>query len=289
MADRRDFLLGALAAGAGALSLPAGRRQPALFVSHGAAVFTTSPQDATHRFLRGLEGTVAGWRPTAIVVISAHLSGQPVRVTGPGALATIHDHPARDVYGYRYPGRGAEALSGRVRQALALAGIDSDLDGQRGLDHGAWVPLSLLQPHGEVPVAQLSLDARAGAGEHLALGRALAPLRDEGVLLVGSGGVTHNQDVFRQGFFSGADPGVPQPFSREFDAWVSQVLTSRTGAGRSQALGAFEAHPLARRAHPTVEHFLPLLVMAGAAEDEPARKLFEGFQHSLSTSAFQLG
>lgn len=268
---------------------PVRDRLPVLFVSHGAAIFTTAAGDANHQFLGSLERTVSTWRPSAILIVSAHDAAHPVRVTGPGALATIHDHPVHAVYDYRYPGRGTAALSERVRQVLAHAGIGSRVDAQRGLDHGAWVPLSLMQPGGQVPVAQLSLDAEADARGHLALGRALAPLREERVLLVGSGGVTHNQDAFRRGFFDGAAPEVPEPFSREFDAWVSDSVTSYVGEERSRRLAAFAEHPLARMAHPTAEHFLPLLVMVGAAEEEPAHKRFEGFQHSLSTSAFQLG
>lgn len=264
-------------------------RCPVLFVSHGAAFFTTSPRDATHRFLAGFSGTVAGWRPTGIVVVSAHFLETPARVTGPGPLGTIHDHPARSAYGYRYPGRGSEELTARVRDALRDAGVDTEVDTGRGLDHGAWIPLSLLCPRGDVPVLQLSLDARQSPGDHVALGAALAPLRQAGILVLGSGGVTHDQAVFRQGFFGGRDPGEPEPFSRDFDAWASSLVTSRRGRARAEALAAFQEHPLARRAHPTIEHFLPLLVAAGAAGDDPGRKVFEGFQHSLSTSAFQLG
>lgn len=265
---------------------------PALFVGHGAAIFTTAPSDPTHTFLAGMAAEVAGWRPGAIVVISAHYTGDPLRVTGAGRLATIHDHPARHVYGYHYPGHGDEALTRRVQAALGDAGLDARVDAARGLDHGAWVPLSLLAPTGEIPVAQLSLAARPGASgpaDHVALGRALAPLRDEGILLVGSGGVTHDQGEFRRGYFGGRDVSVPAPWSRDFDDWVTQVVTTRQGDARAAALAAFERHPRAAAAHPTSEHFLPLLVVAGAAGKEPGRKRFEGFQHSLSTSAFQLG
>lgn len=267
-------------------------RMPALFVGHGAAIFTTAPSDATHQFLAGMAAEVVGWKPRAVVVISAHYAGDPLRVTGPGPLATIHDHPAREVYGYRYPGHGDEWLTRRVRAALGGAGLDARVDAARGLDHGAWVPLSLLLPTGELPVAQLSLAARAGASgpaEHVALGRALAPLRDEGILLVGSGGVTHDQGEFRRGYFGGRNAVVPAPFSRDFDAWATEIVTTRRGDERAAALAAFERHPLAAAAHPTSEHFLPLLVIAGAAGEDAGRKRFEGFQHSLSTSAFQLG
>ena len=101
--------------------------------------------------------------------------------------------------------------------------------------------------------------------------------------------MTHNQDVFRSGFFGGGDVAVPQAFSREFDRWVSSIVTSEVGRCRTDALSAFGSHPLSSRAHPSIEHFLPLLVVAGAAGNSPGTKIFEGFQHSLSTSAFVFG
>jgi 4,5-DOPA dioxygenase extradiol len=264
-------------------------RCPVLFVSHGAAFFTTSRSDPTHHFLAGFADTVARWRPAGIVVVSAHFMETPVRITGPGPLETIHDHPAQSVYDVRYPGHGTEALTALVRDALANAGVPSRVDAQRGLDHGAWVPLWLLRPQGDLPVIQLSIDARQSPRDHVALGAALAPLREAGILVLGSGGVTHNQSVFRRGFFGKADPAAPETFSREFDAWISSLVTSCRGQARAEALAAFQEHPLARLSHPTIEHFLPLLVTAGAAGEDPGFKVFEGFQHSLSTTAFQLG
>ena len=260
---------------------------PALFVGHGAAIFTTSPADATHRFLAGLSSEVDAWEPTGIVVVSAHHVGYPLRMTGAGPLATIHDHPARAVLGYRYPGRGSAALGERVAQALAGSGSIVEVEGGRGLDHGAWVPLSLLHPSGAAPILQLSLDARGSPMDHVAIGAALASLRAQGILLIGSGGVTHNQEVFRRGFFGRGEVGVAEAFSREFDAWVGSVVTARTGEDRARALARFCEHPSATLAHPTVEHFLPLLVIAGAAGEGRGLRRFVGFQHSLSTTAFQ--
>lgn len=260
---------------------------PALFVGHGAAIFTTSPADATHRFLAGWAGEVDAWEPAGIVVVSAHHVGHPLRMTGAGPLATLHDHPAQAVLGYRYPGRGSAALGEQVAGALAASGLVVEVDPGRGLDHGAWVPLSLLHPSGAAPVLQLSLDARGSPADHVAIGAALASLREEGILLIGSGGVTHNQEVFRRGFFGRGEVGVAEQFSREFDAWVCEVVTARTGEDRARTLARFGEHPSARLAHPTVEHFLPLLVIAGAAGEGRGLRRFAGFQHSLSTAAFQ--
>ena len=264
-------------------------RCPAMFVGHGAAVLTTSPSDATHGFLAGFAATVDAWRPRAIVVVSAHYIASPLRVTGPGDLATIHDHPARTVYGYRYPGRGDEALTRRLLDTLDASGSAGAIDAGRGLDNGAWVPLSLLRPGGDLPVAQVSLPARLDVAESVALGSALSVLRSEGVLLLGSGGLTHHQGVFREGYFAGSDPNEAPAFSRAFDAWASSSVTSTRGRARVEALAAFEAQSDARLAHPTIEHFLPLLVLAGAAGDDAATKVFEGYQHGLSTSAIRFG
>jgi 4,5-DOPA dioxygenase extradiol len=258
---------------------------PALFVSHGAAFFTTSETDSTHQFLESFAKTVESWKPKAIVVVSAHFREAPLTTTGPGVLATVHDHPARQVYDFRWPARGNAALVARVSNALKehRVGVDED----RGLDHGAWVPLSLLRPAADLPTLALSLHASNDPQVHISVGQALRVLRDEGVLLVGSGGVTHNQGVFREGFFARADVATPLPFSKAYDDWVTGVLTSSTGPARLDALAAFEEHPLARQAHPTTEHFLPLLVIAGAAQGDSAKRVHSSFQYSLSTSAFQ--
>jgi len=167
-------------------------RRPALFVGHGAAVLTTSPSDPTHRFLSAFAATVDSWRPKAVVVVSAHFIASPIRVTGRGQLETLHDHPARTVYGYRYPGRGDVGLTARLVGALSASGWACAVAADRGLDHGAWVPLSLLRPRGDLPVAQVSLPAGISPSESVALGSALSALRSEGMLLLGSGGVTHN-------------------------------------------------------------------------------------------------
>ena len=264
-------------------------RTPAVFVGHCAAVLTTSSNDAAHQFLACFAAELDAWRPRAIVVVSAHWMTDPVVMTGEGPLQTIHDHPSRALYDYRYPGHGSAEVAARLAEVLRHAGIDAATDRARGLDHGAWVPLSLLRPRGDLPIVQLSLHADATPPTHVALGAALAPLRDEGVMLLGSGGITHNQEVFRRGYLAGADVATPEPFSRELDAWVSAIVTGTRGSERVRALTAIEEHPLARTAHPTLEHFLPLLVVAAAAGDDEGTKVFEGFQHSLSLSAFRFG
>lgn len=258
-------------------------------LGHGAALFTTAPGEATGAFLAAYAAELDAWDLRGVLVISAHYQRSPHGLTGSGALATIHDHPARHLYSYQYPGHSTTALTSAIQRALSAGGVACVVDPQRGLDHGAWVPLSLLRPAGDLLVAQLSLDTNESTSTHIALGRALAPLRDQGILLLGSGGVTHNQDVFRRGYFGKGPLTEPEPFSREFDAWVSDTVTGQRGDERERTLQRFQEHPHARMAHPTIEHFLPMLVLAGAAGHDPATKVFEGFQHSLSTSVFRFG
>ncbi len=262
---------------------------PLLFVGHGAAVFTANPSDPTHRALLEFASTLASWRPRAVLIVSAHFESQPVAITGPGPLATIHDHPARAHYDYRYPGHGEAWLSELVLASLQAAAIPAAIVEGRGLDHGAWIPLSCLRPTGDLPVAQISLQADRSWASHRALGLALAGLRAAGVVIVASGGATHNQAVFREGYFAGRELGHAEPFSLEFEQAVDDALTQHRGDERLDRLEALATRPLAALAHPTIEHLLPLVVAAAAAGDDPARRGFRHFQHSLATSAWQFG
>jgi len=267
---------------------PVRGRVPALFVGHGAAVLTLDERDPTHRWLVQCGEEVAAWQPTAIVCVSAHYEAPVLQVTAGERPDTLHDHPVRSVYARRYAAPGSPALAGRVSSLLGGIGLETELDASRGLDHGAWVPLSLLVPAANVPVVQLSLHGSLDPALHLAMGRALAPLRDEGVLLVGSGGVTHDQAEFRRGYLAGADPSdAPLPI-RAFDEWVTSCVCDLDPPERSARLSRFLEREGARDAHPREEHFLPLLVLSGATEDSGsrARKPHGAFQYGLSLSAF---
>jgi 4,5-DOPA dioxygenase extradiol len=264
--------------------------QPALFLSHGAAIYTTDPKDPTCEWLRAYGAELRRLRPSALLVVSAHYEAHPVRVTASQAPPTLHDHPVQALYATRYAARGNPALARQIRERLAATGIACEEDPERGLDHGAWVPLSLLVPEQDIPVVQLSLLARGSPQEHVALGEALAPLRQEGVLLVGSGGVTHDQGGFRRGYFSGGDPYAPPAQELQaFESWVEECLVGLQGRARTAALARYREHPQAARAHPTEEHFLPLLVVAAAGGEGRATRVFTGSQHGLSTSAFLIG
>lgn len=212
-----------------------------------------------HRFLLELGKTLP--RPRAILVFSAHWES----VGGPAiSLAeqpeTIHDFggfPAQ-LYALRYPAPGAPDVAGRAAHLLEQAGFQVKRSTSRGLDHGAWVPLRLMYPDADVPVAQVSVLRGASPAEHEAIGRALASLRDEGVLIIGSGALTHNLYEFRG---QGIDAPVPDWVSA-FGTWMMTALRDN----RRDALLDYRAQaPFAERNHPTEEHLLPLFVAMGAA------------------------
>ena len=199
--------------------------------------------------------------PAAILAVSAHWESDGTFTTLDDPPATIHDFGGfpPELFAMRYPAPGDRALAERV---AGLTG-GSAADG-RGLDHGVWSVLHRMVPAADVPVVQLSLDVRATAGAHLALGRSLAPLRDEGVLILGSGNLTHDlRDAF--GRLRRGDSTTPD-WAARFDAGVARALEARDEAWLVRALDTEDG----RRAHPTAEHWLPILYAAGAADARDA-------------------
>jgi 4,5-DOPA dioxygenase extradiol len=237
---------------------------PVVFVSHGAPDALLKAPD-----------TVACWReigltisePTAILVVSAHWEARHPTVSLSGAPETIHDFggfsPVLHRMQYRAP--GAPVLAERVVSLLSASGLAADLHPSRGLDHGAWVPLSAMYPQANVPVTQLSLARNTSAESNFALGKALAPLRDEGVLIVTSGAITHN---FGWLDWHAEGGQAPLPQAEIFTNWVAERLAARDVS----ALFAYRSASYGAESHPTEEHFLPLLVALGAANgDMPLR------------------
>jgi 4,5-DOPA dioxygenase extradiol len=265
--------------------------QPTLLVSHGATLFTAADGDPTHEWLRSLAPQVAAARPRAIVVVSAHhLTSGDWAVTSSPRPPLLHDHPVTALHGERYAPPGDPELAARIVSALGALGLAARADPRRGLDHGAWLPLRAMVPRAEVPVVMLSLNARASFAEHVAAGRALEPLRREGVLVLASGGVTHNQETFRRRFSRTSDPGLDPPdWSVRYDAWVAQMLSNPDPRARLEALATYEGREEYPSAHPTPEHFWPVLVAAGAAGAEVGRRVHAGFQFGLSMSAYLFG
>lgn len=243
------------------MSLPtAAPAMPALFVSHGAPTFALESDSSAAQALRTW-GQALPQRPRAVLVLSAHwMAAQPDVMAAPQP-ATWHDFGGFDraLYRLQYPAPGAPAMAAQVQALLQAAGWASALDGERPRDHGAWVPLLHLLPQADVPVLQLALPARADAAQVYALGQALAPLRTQGVLLLGSGAMTHNL-----GDFGLHHPGQgPVPYVQAFSDWVHARLL----AGERDALLDYRRQaPHAQRAHPTQEHFLPLFFALGAAQ-----------------------
>lgn len=256
-------------------------RQPSLFVSHGAPTFALEPGVAGAR-LAALGRTLA--RPAAVLVVSPHWMTAAPRVTTSARPATVHDFGGFDPALSRidYPAPGQPQLAQRAIDVLRAAGWSAQADERRGLDHGAWVPLLHLFPQADVPVFQVSLPARLDGQSAWAFGQALRPLADEGVLVVGSGSLTHNLYEFRMGH------GAPAGYAREFATWVREAAVGGDGASLRQTL---QLAPHAQRAHPTPEHFWPVVVAAGAAASSlPVAVLDGGITHGvLAMDSFVFG
>jgi 4,5-DOPA dioxygenase extradiol len=300
---RRDFLKATLAAAAAPhLGVAVGRaegkearmsekleegrtpkgRMPVLFVGHGNPM-NAIEENAWARGFRALAQTLP--RPRAILAVSAHWYVEGLFTTGNERPETIHDFGGfpEELYRVEYPAPGDPALAAGVVGLLKARGARVSLDW--GLDHGTWTVLVHLRPGADVPVVQLSVDARLPPAEHLAIGRALAPLREEGVLVLGSGNIVHNlPHAF--GAWRRGDARTP-PWAREFDLGIARALERRD----PEHLVAAPATDAGRLSHPTPDHYLPLLYAAGAsAPDDPVRFPIEGFDMaSLSMRSVRFG
>jgi 4,5-DOPA dioxygenase extradiol len=256
-------------------------RAPVLFVSHGAPTVALE-QGGLDVALRGFARAIG--TPRAIVVVSAHWTARrELGVTSAPRHRLIYDFGGfpRALYELQWPAPGAPDVAARVAALLGAAGFRVALDPSRGLDHGAWVPLRLGWPDADVPVVQLALP-EAGPEELLAFGAALRPLRDEGILVVASGGVVHNLGRVRFGPAS-----EPDPWALRFDGWVRD----RVAALDVAALARWrDEGPDAFLAQPTPEHFAPIFVALGArAEGDRPETLYEGIVHgNLSMRSFAL-
>lgn len=228
--------------------------QPTLFLSHGSPM--TALQDTpARRFLAGLGVTLE--RPEAILVISAHWETAVPTVNAVAHNATIHDFHgfAPALHALAYPAPGAPGLASRIADRLGNAGLRARIETNRGLDHGAWVPLLLMWPEADIPVLQLSVQSRLGPGHHVQLGRALADLRQENILVLASGSFTHNLRALQP---DGAEP----EWVTAFADWMHDAIM----AARTCDLVAYRhLAPFAVENHPTEEHLLPLFVAMGAA------------------------
>jgi 4,5-DOPA dioxygenase extradiol len=243
-------------------------RLPTLFVSHGSpmcALRTSAVAEPWAALARDLP------RPRAVLVASAHWETELPMVGTAERPQTLHDFGgfAPALERIRYAAPGAPDLSRRVLDLLAQAGLPASANGCRGLDHGAWVPLVHMFPQADLPVLQVSIQTSLGAAHHLQLGAALAPLADEDVLIIGSGSITHNlRDWSRFAHENGLQPSAqePLPYVRQF----RDAIDAGMRRGDVEFLSSYrERAPHAQRAHPTEDHFLPLLVAYGAAGARP--------------------
>lgn len=248
---------------------------PTLFISHGSPMLAIQGSPA-RRFLQGLGKTLP--KPQAIVVVSAHWeSSAGPAVSLADKLETIHDFggfpPA--LFAIQYPASGSPQIARKVAQHLEHAGYPVKVSLQRGLDHGAWVPLMLMYPDADIPVFQVSVLRDAGAAEHERLGQALALLRNDGILVIGSGSLTHNLYEFR-----GQELDSPVPsWVSDFGDWMKNALQR----GQRDALLDYRRQaPQAERNHPTEEHLMPLFVAMGAAgSDATATQLHSSYEYGI--------
>lgn len=257
---------------------------PALFLSHGSPTLVIEPS-AARTFLEGLSGLVG--RPRAILVISAHFNAPGPRLTASSHPETIHDFGGfpDELYRLQYNSPGAHQLAGSIAERLRQSGFEAGTDDARGLDHGAWIPLMLAWPEADIPVLQLSISMNHSPEWHYKLGQALAPLRDEGVMIIGSGGATHNLRAFFTYRPELTTP--PPPWVTDFADW----LAARIEAGDHEAvLSAVQAGPYGRENHPTMDHILPLFVALGAGGPGPGKRLHRSTTYGiLAMDAYSFG
>jgi aromatic ring-opening dioxygenase catalytic subunit (LigB family) len=262
-------------------------RFPVYFLSHGGGPWPWIDQmkdmyAATAREFAALPARLPA-KPKAILVVSGHWEEDAFTVstaTQPPMEYDYHGFPEH-TYHIRYPAPGAPALAGRVRALLSEAGIATQEDAQRGYDHGVFVPLHLMYPQAEVPVVMLSMKSNYDPAEHLRLGAALAPLRDEGVLIIGSGLTYHNMRGF------GRDESTP--VAEAFETWLNGAISQRDAATRNAMLVDWETGPGARQAHPREDHLVPLMVVAGAAGEDPGRALFIDHVMKVPMASYAFG
>ncbi len=263
--------------------------QPAIFIPHGGGPcffmdWSWGPADtweATRRFLGGLAATLPE-PPRAILAISGHWEEPVLTASAAASPELIFDYSGFPEHTYRltWPAPGEPELAGRVAELLAQAGLPAAVSPSRGFDHGVFVPLKVAFPEAHIPVVTLSLAGSLDPALHLAAGRALAPLREEGVLIVASGMSFHNL----RGYFQ---PGTRER-ARAFDAWLTRAVESAADE-RTALLTGWRAAPFATYAHPREEHLIPLLVAAGAGGDGPGTRIFTDEPMGAAISAYRFG
>ena len=262
---------------------------PTYFISHGGGPWPWLKREAggmydeLERSLQGIARELGG-KPKAVLVVSGHWEAPEFTVQGSPRPPMVYDYSGFPPHTYqvRYPAPGSPALATRVQALLSEAGIPAQRDEDRGYDHGTFTPLVAMYPDADVPVVQLSLKAGYDPAAHLAVGRALAPLREEGVLILASGLSYHNLRAMGP---------AGREASQRFDAWLQVALLKATPAERVHALLHWSDAPAARQAHPEEDHLIPLMVAVGAAEAEAAACVYHeaAFFGNITASSFRFG
>jgi len=266
---------------------------PTLFVPHGAGpcfFMDWNPPGMWNRMEAWLRGVVkvAGAKPREILIVTGHWEEDAFTVNAQRSPGLLYDYSGFPEHTYRltWPAPGSPELAARVQQLLAGAGFPAAADHARGLDHGVFIPMKLAFPDADVPVVQLSLRAGLDPAEHLAAGSALAPLRRDGVLIIGSGMSFHNMDRLMRNLRNGATDIDPD--SERFDAWLAEAVVLPR-AQREKQLSQWIEAPGGRASHPREEHLLPLHVVAGAAGEDPGERVFQDRVLGSVQSAFRFG
>jgi aromatic ring-opening dioxygenase catalytic subunit (LigB family) len=266
-------------------------RLPTFYLSHGGGPWPYMNEEARRPYAR-LEESLRELphelprKPEAILVVSGHWEDTGFAVMAGAQPPMIYDYGGfpEELYHIRYPAAGSPRLAARTHSLLEQAQLPTRLDAGRGFDHGTYAILAVTHPQADVPVFQVSLRADYDPEAHLRLGRALAPLRDEGVLIIGSGSSYHNL----RRFFG---PRVRRQDAAQFDAWLRGTLVDSDPARRSDRLIEWERAPAAREAHPREDHLMPLHVVVGAAEEEAGRIVYrqEDFLGTIALSSYRFG
>jgi aromatic ring-opening dioxygenase catalytic subunit (LigB family) len=261
-------------------------RLPTLFLSHGGGPwpFMRDRSDdfaGTFAYLQKLPSTLPE-TPKVILSVSGHWEEPQFTVATSERPPMVYDYYGFPEHTYRiqYPAPGSRAVAARVKELLGGAGISLDENPERGFDHGTFVPLAVMYPQAQIPVVSLSLRGNLSATEHLRMGAALAPLRDEGVLIVGSGLSYHNLRQLRVASAAG-------PVSDQFEAWLTSAVSESSPEARAQRLARWAEAPSARLAHPREEHLIPLMVAAGAAGESPGRLDFQDRVWGVSMASYR--
>lgn len=264
---------------------------PAIFLPHGGGPWPwISSQRSAYQKMRAYMQSIPDMlprTPSAVLLISAHWEQPKATLQAAHAPPMLYDYsgfPA-ETYQVQWPAPGATELAGEIESLLQGGGVQAGLDTDRGYDHGAFVPMSLIDPDARIPTLQLSLLEGLDPAAHLRMGELLAPLRERGVLLLGSGMSYHNMRGF-QTFMNGG-PAPTEP-SRAFDEWLARTVSAKQDE-RQQALAEWSLAPFARACHPREEHLMPLHVIAGAALDDLATLPYRDQLMGAQVSAVHFG